>query len=103
MFIYTCKADIQFHFWAGSNSDSNNSQFAPMIDTGMSKNYIHMLCSYMSTYTFIYICIIFYIRWSVHGLSTLIYAIRVMLVIIIVGNGHCDPTSNPGKGCLHFP
>ena len=24
-------------------------------------------------------------------------------IIVIVRNGHGDPSSNPGKGCLHFP
>ena len=24
------------------------------------------------------------------------------IMVIIIGNGHGDPSSNPGHGCLHF-
>ena len=24
------------------------------------------------------------------------------VIVIIIGNGHPDPSSNPGWGCLHF-
>ena len=28
---------------------------------------------------------------------------REYLVVIVIGNGHGDQTSNPGRSCLHFP
>ena len=39
--------------------------------------------------------------------SVYLYAYKYLhipcgVIAMIIGNGHCDPSSNPGCGCLHF-